>query len=549
TLAQVVTGVGNATLNNETMKIYVDAQDTLYNASMKTYVDSQDHSGSSNGTDINVTGIFVSDLLNCDTINTTASGELVCGNDGGAAATVDLTGFHNFSVGKLNPQNITYCGDGQIYKMSGGVWACSADNTGTGDISTMEGIYGEMVNMSDGGTVTPIAALQTWTQVIGYEAGNTNNVTFDEDRQWITIDGNSGVYEINWHLSFAGGSSDEYWISPYLNNATNIEDCEQRRKLGTGGDVGSASGHCFAVLNTGQNVSLKVYNNDAAADITSYAQNLNVKRLVLGLTDTDSNASTACSDGEYLDGNGLCINFNNTVDTRAGIHNASLKAYVDAQDIASNTSLKAYVDAQDILANTSLKAYVDSLDHFSMQQINDSIGNWSLDKSNYVTGAHTTDTTIGNCSGLNGCGRIVYDNNVTFVTGQTVGGEASGTIAAIVLDHDALDDQYYDAEGDLTALLDDDYVDVDESPAAADIAGTFSGGLTINNDAIDDAEMDYAQVTLNDFTDDVGFLVNGTDIDATRMNVTGDHYICKSDGSSCFRQYVDSGGNFVIVSS
>lgn len=32
------------------------------------------------------------------------------------------------------------------------------------------------------------------------------------------------------------------------------------------------------------------------------------------LVDTDSNASTGCGDNTYLDGNGLCINFNNTVD-------------------------------------------------------------------------------------------------------------------------------------------------------------------------------------------------------------------------------------------
>jgi len=42
-------------------------------------------------------------------------------------------------------------------------------------------------------------------------------------------------------------------------------------------------------------------------------------------------------------------------------------------------------------------------------------------------------------------------------TTATVGGEVSGTLGAIVLGHDALDDQYYDSEGDLTTLLDDNY--------------------------------------------------------------------------------------------
>lgn len=56
----------------------------------------------------------------------------------------------------------------------------------------------------------------------------------------------------------------------------------------------------------------------------------------------------------------------------------------------------------------------------------------------------------------------------------TVSGEA--TIAdggAITLANDALDDQYYDSESDLTALLDDDYVDEDQA-FSGDVTGAYN---------------------------------------------------------------------------
>jgi hypothetical protein len=59
------------------------------------------------------------------------------------------------------------------------------------------------------------------------------------------------------------------------------------------------------------------------------------------------------------------------------------------------------------------------------------------------------------------------------------GGEVSGTYDAIVLDHDALDDQYYDSEGDLTSLLDDNYFPFS--------GGTFTGGVNLGGNAITNA--------------------------------------------------------------
>lgn len=50
-----------------------------------------------------------------------------------------------------------------------------------------------------------------------------------------------------------------------------------------------------------------------------------------------------------------------------------------------------------------------------------------------------------------------------------------------------------------------------ESVAAGDVAGSLATGYTINADAVSDAEIDYANVTLADFTNDAGFLTGYTE--------------------------------------
>lgn len=60
-----------------------------------------------------------------------------------------------------------------------------------------------------------------------------------------------------------------------------------------------------------------------------------------------------------------------------------------------------------------------------------------------------------------------------------------------------------------------------EAVAAGDISGSLSGGYTIDSSSVQDAEIDYTQVTLNDFTDDVGFIQNGTDVNFSIVNITG----------------------------
>lgn len=89
------------------------------------------------------------------------------------------------------------------------------------------------------------------------------------------------------------------------------------------------------------------------------------------------------------------------------------------------------------------------------------------------TYADTQDALQDECSEITGCVENAVpsaDLNKTYTVNESLdqyidkpasfGGEVSGTYDNIVLGHNALDDQYYDSEGDLTGLLDDNYVDI-----------------------------------------------------------------------------------------
>lgn len=83
---------------------------------------------------------------------------------------------------------------------------------------------------------------------------------------------------------------------------------------------------------------------------------------------------------------------------------------------------------------------------------------------------------------------------------------------------------YYNTKGQLTTLLDDDYVDVDESPSVADIEGNFGAGLTIVVGAINDDEMNYGTVTLADFTNDPKFVSNNTPVVFTNITIINNNF-------------------------
>jgi len=130
-----------------------------------------------------------------------------------------------------------------------------------------------------------------------------------------------------------------------------------------------------------------------------------------------------------------------------------------------------------------------------------SLFNWALSNLINITDLNATN---------------VYQNgNKVLDAGTSFGGEVSGTYNNIIIDDNALDDQYFDSESDLTALLDDNYVDVS--------GDTMSGNLNMNDYNITGANL----------------------ISATKL--TGD--VDKSDVEGDVNTFIDVDGDTAVANS
>ncbi len=100
-------------------------------------------------------------------------------------------------------------------------------------------------------------------------------------RGFSSTDGNliahyDGNYLLTSQWSFSGGANTEYHISFYKNGTTQLAHCHAERKIGTGGDVGSASVTCIEPLNAGDYICMSIENatNTQSADIHDATTNI-----------------------------------------------------------------------------------------------------------------------------------------------------------------------------------------------------------------------------------------------------------------------------------
>ena len=117
--------------------------------------------------------------------------------------------------------------------------------------------YGEIYNNATG--TASLTLSTSWVKITGSFQGNTvssDNITPDYANDRITIN-LAGVYFVGIQASFSGGTSAVVEGAIYLGGLRQ-EPIRFRRKLGTGGDVGSAS--AIGILNvTGTAVDLEFY--------------------------------------------------------------------------------------------------------------------------------------------------------------------------------------------------------------------------------------------------------------------------------------------------
>jgi len=133
--------------------------------------------------------------------------------------------------------------------------------------------YGEMWGLEIGETI--ITSINTYENITGLTEGELKGVTYSNDTLIIQ---KAGTYSINSQFSFNDGDNTEYHLS-LGKNGNRLKHCHAQRKIGTGGDVGSASFTCIDMFDVGDNLTIMVENVDNTNNPDIQSINLNVVRL------------------------------------------------------------------------------------------------------------------------------------------------------------------------------------------------------------------------------------------------------------------------------
>ena len=132
----------------------------------------------------------------------------------------------------------------------------STQEIGGSPVFTKGGLpFGE-IWVKGNGTADTVATA-TSTQITRFaNNGESNNTTPDHTNDHITIN-KSGKYLVTISISFSGDASVDWSFSLFLNNGTTeCENVHTNRKLGAGGDIGSASMSGICDFTSGQTVEL-----------------------------------------------------------------------------------------------------------------------------------------------------------------------------------------------------------------------------------------------------------------------------------------------------
>lgn len=148
-------------------------------------------------------------------------------------------------------------------------------------ITALEAIataYGEIYVQGNSSGQTTNASADTFDKVTqfasdGVSDGCTNAAASDQ----ITV-GSTGIYNAHCEVSFSGTLSVEMSLRLSV-NGTDQAKSEAVRKIGTNGDVGSASIHALLSLTANDIVTLEVASNGTSDSFVMQAANLSVVRV------------------------------------------------------------------------------------------------------------------------------------------------------------------------------------------------------------------------------------------------------------------------------
>jgi hypothetical protein len=144
---------------------------------------------------------------------------------------------------------------------------------------SLDGVFGEIYT-HENSTTQSIPTGATYTKVINFDAnGESNNCTPDFTNSKITIT-KPGTYFVSCPVSFTEAGSNENWFMSIFADGVEQDDIHFERRIGTGGDYGSASMSGFISASSAIDVDLRVrHDNAGARTLTVRYCNLSVNRV------------------------------------------------------------------------------------------------------------------------------------------------------------------------------------------------------------------------------------------------------------------------------
>lgn len=312
-----------------------------------------------------------------------------------------------------------------------------------------------------------------WSQAvrvfIGKEqTGTVGSVHVDNVSVLLYEPSNVTVTPINGTLDLPITFSTEPFIQ--LINTTTEEDCTLCSHNNLLGLQGGAAGEYFHINNSEHTYLVANLYNFSIGNLT--AGNDSYARSFIENVTTNN-----CSNGNYTYG----IDPNGTLLCRDDISGGGTDGFWNITTSKYLYNNSGILDTNETELNITIN---NSIDIRVTQTFIEGLGfNTTSDLKTYFDGFYAL---IGN----------VVNTTTNF------GGEVSGTYDNIILDNNALDDQYYDSESDLTALLDDNYAPI--------------------NLVLHDQDLNT--------TDDVTF----TGFNITTNNATVNQYMCFNAGCSAY---------------
>ena len=198
---------------------------------------------------------------------TTISNLLLIDNQIRASATAELTDSLIIGMFASNPsyQNITLNANLLV--------------NGDANISqnlTANLIYGDMAIHAHPELEIVIGFQGVYTNITGMNFSMTNGVQAIDNRS--LIPDVSGVYKVDYSVSFSGGANVEYDFVIAVNEEVQ-HMTHSHRKTGTATDIGTTAGTGFISVSSGNIVNLQVLNEDNNANINVFSANFNMFRI------------------------------------------------------------------------------------------------------------------------------------------------------------------------------------------------------------------------------------------------------------------------------